>query len=221
MIEIVWMRRLVLCLLVDWISRDVNRFSGIEILNWRRFDSSPSIYKLAGSFGWKVNTAISSEKILYSSIVTLFGRHVSFSLLHQMEKGKGKEEYGGWASVVGEPAWHNMSVIVMSMSQHINCCERAPSPRVIACWRVSIGANNTVLSHPKPCSRDTYLDTCPNFFNRMVSISPRIWFWFVIIYIMLYWIWILRLRVSPGLDRGTDTSVLSDLTFLIIRFDWF
>jgi len=45
----------------------------------------------------KVNSAISSKKPLYSSIVALLGSDVSFSLLHQTEKGKGKgnEEDGG------------------------------------------------------------------------------------------------------------------------------
>jgi len=43
----------------------------------------------------KENFAISSEKTLYFSIVALLGCHASFSHLHQMEKGKGKEEVGG------------------------------------------------------------------------------------------------------------------------------
>ena len=36
-----------------------------------------------------------SEKPLYSFVVALLGHYVSFSSLHQMEKGKGKEEDGG------------------------------------------------------------------------------------------------------------------------------
>jgi len=42
----------------------------------------------------KVNFVISSEKPLYSSIVALLGRHVSFSP-HLMEREKGKEKDGG------------------------------------------------------------------------------------------------------------------------------
>ena len=48
----------------------------------------------------EVNSAISYEKSLYSSIVALLGHHVSFSLLHQTEKRKGKEEDGGCASAI-------------------------------------------------------------------------------------------------------------------------
>ena len=78
----------------------------------------------------KVNSTISSDKPLYSSNVALLG---SFSPLHQIKKGKGKEEYDGFR----ETSWHNMSVIVISLSQHINHCDmaslsgeigRAPAP---------------------------------------------------------------------------------------------
>ena len=94
----------------------------------------------------KVNSAISSEKPLYFSIIALLGRHVSFSSLHQMENKKGKEEDGGWAPTVRETGWHNMLVIVMSLLQYISHCGRAPSSRLIACLHASIGADNLIPS---------------------------------------------------------------------------
>jgi len=82
----------------------------------------------------EVNSTISSAKLLYSSIVVLLGRHISFSPLHhQMEKGKRKEEDSGCALVVWEAGWHNILVVVMILSHYISSCDRALPLGVIIC----------------------------------------------------------------------------------------
>ena len=54
----------------------------------------PSINRLE-SLGESKTLSSLLKKLLYYSIITLLGHHVSFSFFHQMEKGKGKEEGGG------------------------------------------------------------------------------------------------------------------------------
>ena len=71
-----------------------------------------------------------------------------------------------------------------------------------------------------PRTRDTYPDACPKFFSTVLfQFFSSIYFWVVIAYVIVYRIWILRLRVSPDPDRDPDTSMLPDLTFLVVRFN--
>ena len=67
-----------------------------------------------------------------------------------------------------------------------------------------------------PRSRDTYPYTCSDFLTVLFQFSFSIYFRVVIAYIIWYWIWILSLRVSPDLDREPDTSILPNLTFLVV-----
>jgi len=57
-----------------------------------------------------------------------------------------KEEDGGWVLILGESSWRDMSVVMMSLSQYISHCYKAPLPRAIAWWRASIGADDLILS---------------------------------------------------------------------------
>ena len=51
-----------------------------------------------------------------------------FLLLHQVEERKGEDRDGGndcRVLIVQETGWCNMSVVMMSQSQHTICCDRA------------------------------------------------------------------------------------------------
>ena len=73
------------------------------------------------------------------------------------------------------------------------------------------------LQHPVPGIRTQM--RVPKFLDRIVQFSSSICFWVVITYVIVYRIWILRPRVSSDPDREPDTSLQSDLTFLVVRFD--
>ena len=113
--------------LIDRKSRDMNRFSGIENFDLETIWSSSSIYKWLDLLGESKLCNLRNLS-LNSSYVVLSSCHASFSPFHQMEKGKGKKEDGGWVPVVREcddatcqslwGACHNISAFVTGLRCH-------------------------------------------------------------------------------------------------------
>jgi len=63
----------------------------------------------------KINFVFLFKRSCFKLLLSVLRCHV---FLHQVELRKGEDEDGG-------NGWHNMSVIMMSLSQYVSCCDRA------------------------------------------------------------------------------------------------
>ena len=127
MTEIVWQRRLISCRF-GWprIFRHGPTFQGLGIWIGSNLASPPPSINRE-TFRMEINSVFFSKRSYFKVLPSLLRCHV-FLLPHQVEERKGEDgdgEKGCWAPTTRETGWHNMSVVVKSLSQHVSRCDMA------------------------------------------------------------------------------------------------